>query len=538
MLTTLAMGQVEFTFEVDMNGETVSADGVHIAGDWQAANGGAGDWDPSTDEMLDGDGDGIYTLTIDVPEAGYRYKYVNGNAWGGVEDVPAVCEVGNGDDNRYFQLMAAGYDSTGAIVFGASAPDGMTAIKFQVIIPDGADTVAHIAGDAFDPSWTANATPLYDQGNNTYVVSYAVLDGDYSYKFLTGDEWGTDEQSIPDSCSTGGNRTVTIAGADTIIAAVCFNACGPCAAESAITISVDMSLSCIDIGTDVVNLMGTLTDWGDGAAMSDDDLDNIWEITVGAQPGDYEYKFRVGGGTWEGIGNRLLTVVEDVDSIIDVDCWNSTEACSIDAFAPADVTFTVNLADSTLGAGVTAWIMGDFTNWQTDAIQMTDNADGTWSGTVVDFCPQEGRYKFAYGTDPDSSDWVEENADFSDLGGCGEDNPGFSDNRVIVRNSNDATEVCYTFNTCIDCAVGVEEIESLNRVNIYPNPASDVINIVFDRNDEYTVRIMDLSGKLVYSNVVNADRLRIENNRLVSGVYFVRIEDAYNNTITKKLVVK
>ena len=29
LLTSFAMGQIDYTFQVDMNGETVSADGVH-----------------------------------------------------------------------------------------------------------------------------------------------------------------------------------------------------------------------------------------------------------------------------------------------------------------------------------------------------------------------------------------------------------------------------------------------------------------------------------------------------------------------------
>ena len=34
-----AMAQVSVTFQVDMNGETVSPNGVHVAGDWQSEAG-------------------------------------------------------------------------------------------------------------------------------------------------------------------------------------------------------------------------------------------------------------------------------------------------------------------------------------------------------------------------------------------------------------------------------------------------------------------------------------------------------------------
>jgi hypothetical protein len=301
-----------------------------------------------------------------------------------------------------------------------------------------------------------------------------------------------------------------------------------------------MTLSCIDLSSEVVNLMGTVTNWGDGEPMSDDDQDGIWELELPVQSGDWAYKFRVGGGNWEGYpGDRLITVETGVDSVLAPVCWGSADVCSSDAFGPSDVTFTVNLADSTLADDEYAWLMGDFTtpSWQGGAIQMTDNGDGSWSTTVTGFCPQEARYKFAFGTMPDSTGWTEENAEFQQDGGCGEDNGDFPDNRVFVRTTEEPVVVCYTFNTCTQCLVGVEEIESLNRTSIYPNPATDLINIVFDKQGEYNVRIMDISGKMVYMNQVNADRLIIDNT-MMSGVYFVQIIDTDNNTVTKKLVVQ
>ena len=540
VFTTMAIGQIDFTFAVDMNGETVSTDGVHVAGNFQLASGEAGDWDPSTSELLDADADGIYTLTVNIPAGGYEYKFINGMAWSDEEGIPAVSQVGFGNGNRYFQLTADSDTSTHAIVFGGSAPDGMVGVKFQVDLPDGPDAEgAHVAGDAFDPQWTPSATALYNVSNNVYAVTYAMSDGDYSYKFLTGNDWGSDETAIPDSCSDGGNRQLTVAGEDVILDPVCFNACGSCAVASSITFKVDLSQSCIDLGTDAVNLMGTVTDWSDGAAMSDDDADGVWELTIGVQPGDWEYKFRVGTDVWEGVGNRALLVVEGEDQDLETDCWNSTEPCPAGAFDPADVTFTADVSDSTIEAGEFLWLFGDFTSptWQDGAIQMTDNGDGTWSTTVANFCPQEGRYKYAIGVSASDPSWTEENAEFAQDGGCGEDNGSFPDNRVLVRSSSDPSEVCYIFNTCDQCAVGIAEMENLNNVEIYPNPTNAEFNIVFKQFDEYSIRIMDISGKVVYRNVINADRLIIEDN-MVSGIYFVQISDTYNNTVTKKLVVK
>ena len=100
-----SMAQVDVTFRVDMNGTLVSTNGVHVAGSWQADAGFPGEWDPSTAEMTDGDGDGIYELTVTIPAGDYEYKFINDNDWPGVESVPAISqkEGGFGNDNRALQ---------------------------------------------------------------------------------------------------------------------------------------------------------------------------------------------------------------------------------------------------------------------------------------------------------------------------------------------------------------------------------------------------------------------------------------------------
>ena len=62
-----------------MSLETVSANGVHIAGSMQG-------WDPAATALSDADGDGIYSVTLALTSGEtIEYKYINGNAWGGDE---------------------------------------------------------------------------------------------------------------------------------------------------------------------------------------------------------------------------------------------------------------------------------------------------------------------------------------------------------------------------------------------------------------------------------------------------------------------
>src|SRR5882672_2769545 len=73
---------VSLTFKVDMSHEVVSADGVHIAGDFQAVAGLGADWDPGSTTVPDANSDMIYEITVNVPPGTYQYKFVNGNHWG------------------------------------------------------------------------------------------------------------------------------------------------------------------------------------------------------------------------------------------------------------------------------------------------------------------------------------------------------------------------------------------------------------------------------------------------------------------------
>ena len=103
MLAALGMSaqdSVSVVLAVDMNNETVSADGVTIAGNFQAAYAGTacGDWSPGCTPLTDDDADGVYTVKLKLPAGSYQFKFINGIAWGDDEGsgLTADCGVDNG----------------------------------------------------------------------------------------------------------------------------------------------------------------------------------------------------------------------------------------------------------------------------------------------------------------------------------------------------------------------------------------------------------------------------------------------------------
>lgn len=98
------------TFQVDMSQMVISANGVHLAGDFQG-------WDPASTLMTDLGG-GIYAITLDIPPGSYQFKFVNGDAWGTDEIVPIACGIDDGGGIYNRPLTVASDMVLPAICFG------------------------------------------------------------------------------------------------------------------------------------------------------------------------------------------------------------------------------------------------------------------------------------------------------------------------------------------------------------------------------------------------------------------------------------
>ena len=86
---------IEVTFNVNMAWEVangvISTDGIHVAGSFQG-------WNPATTEMTDPDGDGIYSVTVEMPlDQDLFYKFINGNSWNGAEASGDLAACGTSD---------------------------------------------------------------------------------------------------------------------------------------------------------------------------------------------------------------------------------------------------------------------------------------------------------------------------------------------------------------------------------------------------------------------------------------------------------
>jgi hypothetical protein len=85
--------------------------------------------------------------------------------------------------------------------------------------------------------------------------------------------------------------------------------------------------------------------------------------------------------------------------------------------------------------------------------------------------------------------------------------------------------------------IGVQEYHSGQGFVLFPNPATSEINLSTGLNTSYTVDILDISGRKVFSEVFTQSDVRIPTNKLAKGFYTVRIT-AENFSKQRSLVVE
>lgn len=84
-------------------------------------------------------------------------------------------------------------------------------------------------------------------------------------------------------------------------------------------------------------------------------------------------------------------------------------------------------------------------------------------------------------------------------------------------------------------SASISKTESL-ALELYPNPANDVVRISSNNNGQMTIAIHDITGKKVISTVLsNTDQINVSD--LTTGIYMVKVSQN-GATSTKKLVVQ
>ena len=95
--------------------------------------------------------------------------------------------------------------------------------------------------------------------------------------------------------------------------------------------------------------------------------------------------------------------------------------------------------------------------------------------------------------------------------------------------------------TCMGETCDLEAVKELiedyldeNDILLYPNPASDVLNVSFVNGCE--ILIYNTLGQIVYQDKVVGDEVRVDTHAFAPGTYFVQVKGEKN--CVKRFVVK
>ena len=298
MLASAAWAQTTVTLTVDMSNETVSPDGVHVAGNFQG-------WDPGATPMTDnGDGTWSYTFTSDTA-ATYQYKFINGNAWGSDESIPGACAF---DGNRQIIVDGMMGEASSTVCYNSCNACGVTTVLFRVDMSneDVSPFGVHIMGDF--QSWDPGSTPMTDDDGDMiyeYLHTFDASVSNVQFTFVNGNNLIDPIESVEGECANEQGIRELVLDSDNIVlsanatgSAFCFNQCSSCVLPLQVTFTVDMSVV-DEVSGAGVHLAGNFQGWDPEATMLDDNGDGTWSTTLEVSPGTYEFKF-INGIGWNG----------------------------------------------------------------------------------------------------------------------------------------------------------------------------------------------------------------------------------------------
>jgi len=89
------------------------------------------------------------------------------------------------------------------------------------------------------------------------------------------------------------------------------------------------------------------------------------------------------------------------------------------------------------------------------------------------------------------------------------------------------------YQTCYKSSVGIDTYD--NQINIYPNPAKNIIYIEdIDKLDVISISLINIYGQIIKQYDFNTTQLDISD--IISGIYFVKISTSKENIVQKIII--
>ena len=83
----------------------------------------------------------------------------------------------------------------------------------------------------------------------------------------------------------------------------------------------------------------------------------------------------------------------------------------------------------------------------------------------------------------------------------------------------------------------VSTSEHLNKFELYPNPANDLVQVVYGSGGPFQIDLFNAMGTHVFSALSKTSSFQMNAGQFTRGIYIVRITDAKNNVETLRLIL-
>lgn len=158
---------------------------------------------------------------------------------------------------------------------------------------------------------------------------------------------------------------------------------------------------------------------------------------------------------------------------------------------------------------------------------------GTLSSETVEFYLAD--YRFA----DNSQDYIVDEWTWVDLTDLGQ-----ADSLAFTLSSTDNgtygmnTPAYFAIDNVItsDGVVTVENVEAKSLFEIYPNPASEFFILKNLENESAQVSIFDMTGRLIYNNILTDDQTEVNIQHFPKGTYMVKIQTT--TKVASQLLIK
>ncbi|MBT8327671.1 MAG: T9SS type A sorting domain-containing protein, partial [Bacteroidia bacterium] len=143
-------------------------------------------------------------------------------------------------------------------------------------------------------------------------------------------------------------------------------------------------------------------------------------------------------------------------------------------------------------------------------------------------------------TAPATEEWINYRIPFSDFTGLTETS---NIAQIILASQPTGSSVIYLDNFFFSTGNGasVSDMDEFNSFNIYPNPATEKVNIDLEVQNGVILdyAILNVSGQTVYTENVNAKRVAksLNTSDFGSGIYFIKVVTE-NGSYTNRLIIQ